>query len=194
MIGRRLLRRELLEGRTRDVLVNAQAIEAMTNAADEQVARSVGVSLTEDTVGLSVVDPARVMTAPIPVEVGTDVRYGVGILMPDDSMTDRRRSSQFTAPNCDLLLVPATAGQMRMQVFASSGVGKTELLAGFHAAQNRMGMTTVLIDLKGIAEDAERFAADAASRRDYVGAQQQVRVERGGRISSTPPVTSCLTG
>ncbi|WP_331765144.1 hypothetical protein [Nocardia sp. NBC_01388] len=180
MIGRRLLRRELLEGRTRDVLVNAQSIGAMIEADDEQVARTVGVSLNEDTVGLSVVDPGRVMTAPIPVEVGKDVRYGVGILMPDDSMTDRRRSAQFTAPNCDLLLVPATAGQQRMQVFAGSGVGKTEYLAGFHAAQNRMGMTTVFIDLKGIAEDAARFAADARAQRDYVGAQQLVRVERGG--------------
>jgi len=179
LIGRRLLRRELLEGRARDVLVNAQSIEAMIEAADEQVARSVGVSLNEDTVGLSVVDPARVMTAPVPVEVDTDVRYGVGILMPDDSMTDRRRSAQFTAPNCDLLLVPASAGQQRIQVFAGSGVGKTEYLAGIHAAQNRMGMTTVLIDLKGIAEDAERFAADARAQRDYVGAQQLVRVVRG---------------
>ncbi|MCX4099156.1 hypothetical protein [Nocardia sp. alder85J] len=180
LIGRRLLRRELLEGRARDVLVNAQAIEAMIEAGDEQVARSVGVSLNEDTVGLSVVDPARVMTAPIPVEVGTAVRYGIGILMPDDSMTDRRRSDQFTAPDCDLLLVPATAGQQRIQVFAGSGVGKTELLAGIHAAQNRMGMTTVILDLKGIAEDADRFAADARRQRDYVGAQQLIRVERGG--------------
>lgn len=180
LIGRRLLRRELLEGRARDVLVNAQAIGAMTEADDEQVARSVGVSLNEDTVGLSVVDPKRLMTAPIPVEVDKDVRYGVGILMPDDSMTDRRRSAQFTAPNCDLLLVPATAGQQRMQVFAGSGVGKTEFLAGIHAAQNRMGMTTVFIDLKGIAEDAARFAADARAQRDYVGAEQLVRVERGG--------------
>ncbi|AYF78158.1 hypothetical protein D7D52_34885 [Nocardia yunnanensis] len=180
LIGRRLLRRELIEGRARDVLVNAQSIVAMTEADDEQVARSVGVSLNEDTVGLSVVDPVRVMTAPIPVEIGKDVRYGVGILMPDDSMTDRRRSAQFTAANCDLLLVPASAGQQRIQVFAGSGVGKTEFLAGIHAAQNRMGMTTVLIDLKGIAEDAERFAADARAQRDYVGAEQLVRVERGG--------------
>ncbi|WP_028478242.1 hypothetical protein [Nocardia sp. CNY236] len=109
----------------------------MTTTDDEQVARSVEVSLDEDTVGLSVVDAARVMTAPIPVEVDQDVRYGIGILMPDDSMTDRRRSAQLTAPNCDLLLVPATVGQQRMQVIAGSGVGKTEFLAGIHAAQNR---------------------------------------------------------
>ena len=179
LIGRRLLRRELLEGRTRDVLVNAQSIDAMTDAGDEQIARSVGVSLTEDTVGLTVIAADRVMTAPVPVEVDTDIRYGVGILMSDDSMTDRRRSAQFTAPNCDLLLVPATAGQQRIQVFAGSGVGKTELLAGIHAAQNRMGMTSVLIDLKGIAADADRFAADARAQRDYVGAEQTVRVERG---------------
>ncbi|MBU3063109.1 hypothetical protein KO481_16435 [Nocardia sp. NEAU-G5] len=180
VLARRHLRLRVLEGRTDDVLATAQIAEAVRRADDELTARSVGVSLDEHTVDLRVIDPERRMTAPVPVEVDTAIRYGIGIVVPEDRLTDVERSSHFTAPGCDLLLAPQVAGQMRALILAGSGTGKTELIAGFHATANRVGMTSVLIDLKAQAYDANRFGEDARRQREYVGSAADVRVVRGG--------------
>ncbi|MGW4719679.1 hypothetical protein [Nocardia sp. NPDC004260] len=178
--ARRMLRQQVLEGRTDDVLATAQVADAVRRADDELTARSVGVSLHEHTVELRVVDPGLQLTAPVPVAVGDSIRYGIGVLMPEDRLTDFERSAHFTAPDCELLLVPQVAGQMRALIIAGSGTGKTELIAAFHAVANRVGMTCVLIDLKGQAADARRFGEDARAQRDYLGGCTDVRVERGG--------------
>lgn len=180
LLARRMLRQQVLEGRTNDVLATAQIADAVRRADDELTARSVGVSLSEDTVELGVIDAAKVMVAPVPVEVGSAIRYGIGVLIPEDRLTDFERSAHFTANGCDLLLVPAIAGQIRLLIMAGSGTGKTELIAAFHAVANRAGMTSVLIDLKGVEADAQRFGADARAQRDYLGAADDVRVVRGG--------------
>ncbi|MFJ9370553.1 hypothetical protein ACIRRA_39865 [Nocardia sp. NPDC101769] len=178
--ARRHLRQQVLEGRTNDVLATAQVADAIRRADDEMTARSVGVTLAEDTVDPRVVDPALRLTAPVPVEVGETIRYGIGVLIPEDRLSDFERSAPYTAKGCDLLLVPRRAGQMRALIIAGSGTGKTELIAGFHATANRAGMTSVLIDLKGMTADAHRFATDARAQREYLGAAADVRVERGG--------------
>lgn len=180
VLARRLLRQQVLEGRTDDVLATAQVADAVRRANDELTARSVGISLHEHTVEVSVIDPARRKTAPMPVEVGDSIRYALGVLMPEDRLTDFERSAQFTAPDLDLLLVPKWAGQVRALIIAGSGTGKTELIAAFHAVFARSGMTSVLIDLKGQAADAIRFGEDARKQRDLLGAAADVRVERGG--------------
>ncbi|GAB2454226.1 hypothetical protein [Nocardia tengchongensis] len=178
--ARRHLRQQVLEGRTNDVLATAQVADAIRRADDEMTARSVGVSLGEDTVDPRVIDPALRLTSPVPVEVGETIRYGIGVLIPEDRLSDFERSAHYTAKGCDLLLVPRKAGQMRALIIAASGTGKTELIAAFHATANRTAMTSVLIDLKGMTADAHRFAADARTQRDYLGAADDVRVERGG--------------
>ncbi|WP_280384286.1 hypothetical protein [Nocardia wallacei] len=180
VLARRRLRQQVLEGRTEDVLATAQVADAVRRADDELTARSVGVSLHEHTVEVRVIDPTLRMTAPVPVEVDEQIRYGIGVLMPEDRLNDYERSAHFTAPGCDLLLVPRVAGQTRALIIAGSGTGKTELIAGFHAVANRSGMTSVLIDLKGRADDAQRFGVDARAQRDYLGAAADVRIERGG--------------
>lgn len=180
VMARRMLRQQVLEGRTDDVLATAQVADAVRRADDELTARSVGVSLHEHTVEVRVADPERRKIAPVPVEVGASIRYGIGVLMPEDRLTDFERSAHFTSPDSDLLLVPRRAGQIRALIIAGSGTGKTELIAGFHAVANRSGMTSVLIDLKGQAADAERFGRDARDQRHYLGADADVRVERGG--------------
>ncbi|WP_405183706.1 hypothetical protein [Nocardia sp. NBC_01377] len=180
VMARRLLRQQVLEGRTEDVLATAQVADAVRRADDELTARKVGISLHEHTVEVSVIDPERRKTAPVPVEIGDSIRYAVGILMPEERLTDFERSAQFTAPGVDLLLVPQQAGQVRALIIAGSGTGKTELIAGFHAVFNRSDMTSVLIDLKGQAADAIRFGEDARNQRDYLGASADVRVGIGG--------------
>ncbi|MEU8901242.1 hypothetical protein AB0C65_35615 [Nocardia sp. NPDC048505] len=180
VLGRRRLREQTLKSRNLDVLAGAQIADAILQANDELAARSVGVTLHEHTVELGVRDPAQIQTAPVAVEIDGRIRYGIGVLISDDSLTDFERSAHFTAPGCDLLLVPDKPGYMRALILASSGTGKSELLACFNAVAARLGMTVVFIDLKGQTDDARRFGEDARNQRDYLGSESDVTVVRGG--------------
>lgn len=162
-----------------DVLTQEHIESARKRAADIVTARTLGLRLDARTGSLTPLPKAATITAPHPVPVTRSragggrekvTLQGIGMIQRPtiktmgDRMQDTRRVPDWTDAAATFVVLPESAGAIRVLQLAESGSGKTVLLQNAILAILERGWPVFFIDAKGDPEDADKLAAIATSR------------------------------
>lgn len=162
-----------------DVLTQEHIESARKRAADIVTARKIGVELDARTGALRARPGASQVVAPHPVpavRTGPDGRrqkvelQGIGMIARPtirtmgDRMQDSRRVPDWTDDAGTFVVMPESAGAIRVLQLAESGSGKTVLMHDAILAVLDRGWPVFFIDAKGDPDDADKLAAIARAR------------------------------